>query len=434
MSKEKRVYVSEIKKGPVFLQGWVHELRDLAKIKFVLLRDISGIVQCIIKDKKLFKKFSDLSLESVVSIKGQAKEAKVKSSEITNHNLEVEIKDIELINKAEKLPILVAEKDKTITTDLSKRLDNRSLDLRKRRNLAIFKIRSMVTKAAEDFLTKEGFIQIHSPKIIGSASESGANVFKMSYFGKTAFLAQSPQFYKQAALVSGFDKVFEIGEVFRAEKHHTPRHLCEYTSLDFELSFIKDYEDVMKVMEDLMIDILKRVKEECKEELFLFNVKIEIPKKPFPKISMKEAKRAIGIKSSDSEDLNDAEEKKLGDYIKKKYKTDFVFLTDFPWAVRPFYHYKKDKNTTASFDLLYKGLEITTGSQREHRYKILKEQAKDKKISEKDNLWYFEQFKYGVPPHGGTGTGIGRIVKQLLDIENLREVVLFPRDPERLSP
>lgn len=432
MELKKRVYVNEIKKGPVVLAGWVHNVRDLAKVKFILLRDMTGIVQCIMKDEKLFKKFSGLTLESVVALKGKVKSADVKSPDVTNNKVEIEIDDIDLISRAEKLPITVTEK--AITTSLPKRLDYRYIDLRKPKIKAIFKVRSIVTKAAEDFLTDKGFIQIHTPKLMGTPSESGANVFKASYFDKIVFLAQSPQFYKQAALVGGFDRVFEIGEVFRAEKHHTPRHLCEYTSLDFEMAFIKDYEDVMGIMEDLMITILKRVKEKCKDELSIFNIKVDIPKKPFPRISMKEAKKVLGIKSPESEDLNDAEEEKLGEYIKKKYKTDFVFLIDFPWQVRPFYHYKKDKTTTASFDLLYKGLEITTGSQREHRYKILKEQAKDKGVSEKDNPWYFEQFRYGVPPHGGSGTGIGRIVKQLLGLDNLREAVLFPRDPERILP
>ncbi len=430
MDISKRILIKEAlgKEGKeIIIGGWAQEIRTLGKIAFIILRDNSGTLQITILDKALIKKLDSLTKESVILAKGKMQKGKQKSGA-----LELILKDLEVLTTAEKLPIEFLDKD--IETGLDKRLDYRYLDLRNPKTQAIFKIRSVVTKASEDFFTNSGFMQIHTPKILGSASESGANVFELAYFNKKAFLAQSPQFYKQAALVSGLDKVFEIGEVFRAEKHHTTRHLCEYTSLDFEIAFIKNYEDIMNIMEDLMIFILKTIKEECKDELKLFDAKVEIPKKPFPRITMREAKKAIKISSPDSEDLNDKEEIILADYIKKKYKHEFVFLTEFPFAVRPFYHMLKDKNTTFSFDLLYKGLEITTGAQREHRYSILKKQAKEKGVSEKDNPWYFEQFKYGVAPHGGMGTGIGRIVKQILNLENLRETVMFPRDPERISP
>jgi aspartyl-tRNA synthetase len=438
MEKEKRVYVSEVKKGPVFLQGWVHELRDLAKIKFLLLRDVSGIVQCIVKDEKLFAEFSKITLESVVSIKGEAKSAIVKSPEVTDKTIEIDIKDIELISKADALPIPVMEKG--VETTLPNRLDNRFLDLRKPKNLLIFQIETEVLMAMRDFCIKNGFLELCSPKLQSAAAESGAEMFSVDYFGKKAYLAQSPQFYKQMAMLSGFEKVFEIAPVFRANPSHTTRHDTEFTMVDIEVGFINSVEDIMKLEEKWIQYILKQVKEKFGKRIKeVFNVDVNVPKIPFPRITMDEAHkivRSAGIKVDDESDLDSEGEKILGEYALKKLNHEFVFLTGFPWKVRPFYHMKSEDNpkVTKSYDLIWKGLEITTGAQREHRHDKLVAQAKEKGIGLEPIKWYLDMFRYGAPPHGGFGLSPTRVVMQILNLPNVREATFAPRDTERLTP
>jgi len=425
----KRVYskdaLSKKEGSEVTVGGWAEEVRDLGNLVFVVLRDKTGKIQ--LTAKKGMAGFEDLKVlprESVLMAVGSLAKGKQKSGA-----KELLIEEFEILNKAQ-VPLPIEFMGKGVETDLSKRLDYRCIDLRNPKVEAIFKVRSKVEVLATEFFVKNGFLRIDSPKTMGVASESGANVFSFPYFNKTGFLAQSPQFYKQMVLAAGFDKVWELAPVFRAEKHHTSRHVCEYTSLDFEIAFVKDYEDVIGVTEDLLIYVLKGVKSECKEELELLGVKVEVPKKPFPRVTMAEA---IKLFKAKEDDLNDAEEAKLGEYVKKKFNHDFVFLTEFPWSVRPFYHMKLGKDKTYSFDLLFKGLEITTGAQREHRLDVLAKQAKEKGIHEVTDD-YLNAFKYGMPPHGGAGIGIGRIVKQALGLENIKEAILFPRDPERITP
>ena len=427
----KRIYSNEAlgKKGGsrIVVGGWAEEVRDLGKLVFIILRDREGKIQITAKDD-LAKKTRDLPRESVILAKGVIKEGKQKSGA-----KELLLEDFEILSKADTLPIEFLGKG--VETDLSKRLDYRFIDVRNPKISAIFKVRSVVEALATEFFVEKGFLRIDSPKILGAASESGANVFSFPYFDKTGFLAQSPQFYKQMALATGFDKVWELAPVFRAEKHNTTRHTCEYTSLDFEMAFIKDYGEVMDVLEELLVHVIKGVKAQCRDELELIGAKIDVPKRPFPRITMSEAVEIVkkmGAKVED-EDLNSAEEAMLGEYVKKKYKHDFVFLTEFPWSVRPFYHMKLGKGKTCSTDLLFKGLEITTAAQREHRYDVLAKQAKEKGIQEVTKE-YLDSFKYGMPPHGGGGTGIARVVKQILNLENIREAILFPRDPERIVP
>jgi aspartyl-tRNA synthetase len=436
--KQERVYVNDVKKGQVFIEGWIHEIRDLAKIKFILLRDMTGVVQCIIKDEKLMKKFSDLSVESVISINGEAKPAQVKSPEVSQKEIEVEIKEFEIISKAEKLPINIHDKD--VETGFAKRLDYRYLDLRNPKNLLIFKIETDVLKAMRDFCIKTGFLELCSPKFQSAAAESGAEMFSVDYFGKKAYLAQSPQFYKQMAVISGFERVFEIAPVFRANPSHTTRHDTEFTMFDAEIGFINSFEDVMHWEEQWLAYILEQIKEKYGKQIKeVFNIDLVVPKIPFPRITMEEAHKIIreaGIKVGEDSDLDAEGEKALGDYIQKKYKHEFVFLTLFPWKVRPFYHMRPKDNprVTNSFDLLWKGLEITTGAQREHRHDILIKQAKEKKISEKPIQWYLDMFKYGAPPHGGFGLSPTRVVMQMLNLPNVREATFAPRDTERLTP
>jgi len=431
MENKDRTYIKDIKKGPVFLEGWIHEIRDLAKIKFILLRDVSGIVQCIIKDEKLMKKFSEISVESVISIQGEAKPAQVKSPEVSRNEVEIEVKDFEIINKAQEPPIQVLEKG--ITTALPKRLDYRFLDLRKPRNLAIFKVRSEVNKALRDFFYKEGFIEMQTPKIVGMGAEGGATMFKLDYFGKKAFLSQSQQLYKQMLNIAGFDKVYEIGPTFRAEKSHTTRHISEFTHIDVEFSFIKDEDDVNKLQERLLVYVLEHVKKNCEKELKLLNVNIEIPKIPFPRIKYSEGLKLLEKAGIKAKEIGQEEEIKLGEIIKNKFKTEVYFITKMPTKDVKFYC-MRDGDEARYSDLEFKNNEISSGGQREHRYEVLIKQIKEQKLNPKDFEYYTEPFKYGVPPHGGFGMGCDRLVQFILNIENIREAVLFPRDTERLLP
>lgn len=424
------VHVAKIKPSDsgksILLQGWVQEIRDIGKLKFIVLRDVSGVIQVTAHKEttpaSVFSQISKIPKESVVVIEG-----KVKKSKQAPGGREVEPEKITLVSEAEQpLPIDISERSKT---ELPKRLDYRWLDLRRPSTATIFKIRSAFLKLATDWFSKEGFIQINSPKITVVGAEGGAEMFNLMYFSKPAFLAQSPQLYKQETQ-SAFEKVFEIGSCYRAEPHHTPRHLCEFTGLDFEISFIKDENDIMRVCEKMLHDIIKKLSDECKDELKLLKVKVKIPKIPFTKITHSEALKITKKKEFDPE-----AERKISDYVLKKYKSEFVWITNYPWEKKPFYTMKeKTGKFGRDFDLLFKGLEIVTGSQREHRYNTLLKQAKDKKMSATGFKSYFDYFRYGVPPHGGLGLGIDRFIKQLLNLENIREAVLFPRDPERLLP
>jgi len=432
-----RSYIKDVKEGKkALIKGWVQEVRNVGKIKFLLLRDVSGIIQGVVADKSLFDKVP--SLESVVEIEGKIKSAKIKSEDVTRKDIEIDVEKLEVLNEAETPPIQVMEKG-GITTDLSTRLDNRWVDLRKPKNLLIFKIWTFMEKAMREYWDKNNFIQIYSPKLMGAPSESGAELFSVDYFGKKAYLAQSPQFYKQMAMASGFEKIFEIGPVFRANPSHTARHDTEFTMIDMELSFINSHEDVMKVEEEWIHYFLERIKEEYGEEIKkVFGVDIVVPSLPFPRLTMEEAQKLLKKKGyKGPKDNLDAEgEKLLFEIVKEKFNHDFIFVTEYPWSARPFYHMKKEgtKDITKSFDLVWRGIEVTTGAQREHRYKILKEQAKDKKIDLKLIENYLNFFRYGCPPHGGFAISPTRFLMLMLGIKNVREVTFLPRDTQRLNP
>jgi aspartyl-tRNA synthetase len=329
--------------------------------------------------------------------------------------------------------------NKNVVSSLDKELDYRFLSLRRQNISAIFKIESTVTNSIGRFFEKEGFYSIHSSKIVSQATEGGANVFPVIYFDKTAYLAQSPQFYKQMMMAAGFEKVFEIGPVFRAEPHHTTRHLTEYTSVDIEMSFIKSYEEIMRVMEGMMVNIYSDVMKDNKPELKLLGITLKVPKTPFPQVSVREAQKILatyGKTSKEGEDLDPEGERIIGKHVEDTTGSQFFFLTRFPWEVAQFYHMRddKDKSVTYRADLIFKGLEITTLAQREHRYDVLVSQAKDKGLDPEKFRFYLDFFRYGVPPHGGSGTGLERIVKQMLNLENVAEATLLPRTPDRLVP
>lgn len=429
-----RTYVSEVKAGhEVTLKGWVHELRLMSKMAFVLLRDNSGIVQCVVKDKDV----SNLTLESVVEIKGKSKAAKVKAEGVRD-DVEVDVSEIIILSKAEKLPIQVNEK--TTTTDLSKRLDYRWLDLRKPEHLLVFKIWTYMEEAMREYWLNNGYTQIYTPKFMSAASESGAELFEVKYFDQKAYLAQSPQFFKQMAMSAGFDKIFEIAPAFRANPSNTSRHDTEFTMIDIEISFINSEEDVMNEEEKWIAYFLKKVKEKYGEEIKkIFGVEVVVPKTPFPRITMAEALSVLkkkDYKPSEEGDLDAEGEKLLCNYIKEKYGHEFVFVKEYPISVRPFYHMRQENNSklTKSFDLIWKGIEITTGAQRENRVDILERQAKEKGINPKSIKTYLDFFRYGCPPHGGCALSPTRLLTIMLNLGNVREATFLPRDMKRLNP
>jgi len=414
----------------VKVSGFVQVRRDQGGIKFFVVRDVTGTVQVVFLKGagEVFNKAGEVSLESVVSVEGLVKEEKQAPG-----GFEVSAESLEILSKAEpELPIPILEEKSGEPTDITKRLDWRWIDLRKEENLKIFRVWTELEKGFRSYYDQQGFIQIYTPSLMGTASETGADVFKLQYFEGEAYLAQSPQFYKQMAQASGFEKVFCVGPVFRAEPSFTSRHMTEFTGWDFEISYIDSHLDVMSVEENLIVSGFTQLKKTVLPDL-------EIPSTPFPRITMEEAKEKLskaGIKAGRKFDISGEEEIEICKIIKEETGHDFVFVTDWPVEARPFYHmrYEDNPSLTKSFDLLYKGLEITTGSQREHRYDVLISQAKEKGMSVESLSDYLNFFKFGCPPHGGAGIGPGRLVMKILDIPSVKEVTFLPRDVRRLKP
>ncbi len=433
-----RILIKNLKENvgkEVLLKGWLQEIRNLNKIKFLILRDRTGDIQTVAfkgeTEDESFEAINDITKESVVEIIGIVKENKQ-----SQWGLEIGINKIKLLSKS-KVPLPIDNTDKS-NTNIDKRLDFRFLDTRNLKHQAIFKVRSKIVKILTNFFDSEGFVNINTPKMTTLGVESGADLFNVDYFGTPIYLSQSPQIYKQMFMNGGFERVYEIAPVFRAEKSHTSRHLTEFTGIDFEMAFIKDEKDVMSVAEKMFINLITNLKQECADELKLLEIDHKIPDK-IPRITMQEAKKLLagkGKKYSEDDDLDSEGEQLLGQIVKEKYDSEFVFVTNYPWAVRPFYHMKPEDNPkgTKSFDLIFSGVEICTGAQREHRFDILKAQAKEKGLNLEEMEKYSEIFRYGVPPHGGIGFGLDRITQRLLNLDNVREAVLLPRDPERKMP
>ena len=434
----KRVYANEVAKyhnKKVLVQGWVQETRDFGGIRFIILKDRSGYTQITLPKKvvpkDVYNVVENLTKESVIYVWGTAKKsAKAKVGS------EVIPEKIEIVSLA-KAPTPIDTSGK-IESDLAKRLDHRFLDVRNKKSIALFTIRSKMFKACVEYFDLNRFMNINTPKITTIGVESGAELFEVNYFGRKAYLAQSPQIYKQMFVVAGFERVYEIAPVYRAEKSHTAQHLTEFIGIDFEQGFIESEQDVMDTVEGLIKHILKRVKEECEEELELWDRSVKIPKK-IPRITMREAKEILaekGLRLPDEEDLNLEAQKILAEYFMEKEHAELVFVYYYPWAVRPFYHMKpeQDPSVTKSFDLLWNGIEVATGAQREHRYEVLKKQAEEKGVNFDAMKVYAEIFQYGCPPHGGTGLGLDRLLEAFMKLPNIREGILLPRDPERLTP
>ncbi|MEK6973748.1 MAG: aspartate--tRNA(Asn) ligase [Nanoarchaeota archaeon] len=434
-----RYYAKDITKDLdkkfVILKGWIHELRELGNLKFLVLRDGSGFVQVTIIKKNVreerFKEVGKLPRESVIEIQGQVS----KSKEAPN-GIEVIMQDFKVLSLSKAvLPLEVTEKTPAMP---QQRFDFRSIDLRKPRNHAVFVIESKLIEGMIEYLNANDFIQVFTPCIMGSASESGAEVFKIDYYGKKAFLRQDPQLHRQLTIAGGFEKIYDLGPSWRAEASHTTKHLCEHRTIAVETAFIDDEVDIIRLEENLVIAALKKVNKECKEELKFFDVKLKVPEVPFPELRLSQVYQILAKRGKEiyGQDLDAEAEKIMHDYVKKKYNSEFYFFNRFPFKIKPFYVMRVDNEQewARSIDLYYNGVELSSGGQREHRYDILMEQVKEKGISPESVEWFTKFFQYGVCPHGGFALGIERITKQLLNLENIRDAVLFPRDPERLLP
>lgn len=429
-------YTNEIKTGEVVLSGWINKIRDLGRVKFIILRDCEGIAQItfkkgIIKDT-LFEVIKGLGQEDIISVRGN-----VIKRENAPQGVEVIPNEVDVVNKAIRpLPIDISGK---IESNLDVRLDWRVLDLRRPETTAIFKVQAKIVEAMMKFLNEKRFLQVFTPCLMGTASESGSEVFPVVYFEKNAFLRQDPQLHRQLLIAAGFEKIYDLGPNWRAEPSHTPRHLCEYRACAVEFAFMLNESDIMRIEEELIIAALKTVRKECQKELYLLGKEVSIPSTPFPEFKFPEVYDILeefGKKIEYGEDYDRESENILSRYVKEKYGNDFFFVNRFPYKVKPFYVMKVDENPqwARSVDMIYKGLEQSSGGQREHRYKKIIQQIKEKQMNVNSLDWFTKFFKYGVPPHGGFCLGIERFVKQLLDLKNIREGVLFPRAPERLLP
>ncbi len=423
--------IGEIKEGKVEIQGFIENLRDKKHMQFVVIRDISGKVQVtVVKDEKpeIAEVFSHATLESTVKVVGVA----VANEYVKLGGIEIIPDYVELTSKAEALPI-------GPESSIDQRLDYRWLDLRQEKNILTFQVQTAMTKALREFLLKNHFIEIHTPRLISAASESGSEVFEVKYFDRKAYLAQSPQFYKQMAMGSGFERVFDCGPVFRAEKSRTKKHTTEFTGFDLEFSYINDFDDVMKMEENMLTYMLSEVKQSYGDKIKeVFGVDVVVPKLPFPRMKLKDVYKQLekryGYKVDDKEkvDLTTEGEQLCARLAKDMFDHEFLFVTDFGPEKRAFYHMRKD-GIPQGYDLIWKGIEITTGAQREHRYEILKAQAEEKGLK-KDVEFYLEFFKYGMPPHGGFGVGIDRMTMVLLNLPSLKESMFIFRGPDRLTP
>jgi len=424
----------------VTIQGWLQTLRDQKKMQFLILRDRTGLVQVANyrpDNPELGDLISGLGTESALTVTGKVVENPV----VKLGGLEIQLQDLQVENDADTpLPFDPFDEENMPAIDF--RMDWRYLDLRRKQNLLFFQVESALEHAMREFWLKENFIEIHSPKIMGSPSESGAELFEVDYFEGKAYLAQSPQFYKQMAMAAGFERVFEVGPVFRADPSFTSRHMTEFTGLDMEMSWIETHEDVLAFTERWMQYSYQQVKEQYDDQIKeVFGVDIEVPEVPFPRMTMAEAYKILKdqgyqLPPERKGDLDPGGERAIADYVKKEYNHDFLYVIDWPISVRPFYHMRHPDNQelTRSFDLIAGGLEIATGAQREHRYEVLKTQALEKGLGLENIQFYLDFFRFGCPPHGGFGMGLSRLMMVLLKLSNIRESVYLFRGPNRLNP
>ena len=428
----KRTLIRELKpEEQSKISGWALKIRDTKYMVFIVLQDRSGKIQVSIDKKnneELVKKLEGVLASSILSFTGKM----VLSEYVKDGGKEFLPEDLEILSRSDALPL-----DETASIDT--RLDYRWIDLRSEKNNLMLKVQAKFVEGMREFLLNNDFTEIHTPKLIGAASESGSEVFEVKYFDRLAYLAQSPQFYKQMAIASGLERVFELAPSFRAENSNTNRHATEFTSLDLEFAYINDYQDVMDMEEDLLIAGLTKVKEAYGKDIKeLFGEEVIVPKKPFPRIKLQDLYQELNtrygyqIPDTDIGDMNAETEKLTSKYAMEVYNSEFIFVTDFAKTKRAFYHMRKN-DVPEGFDLIWRGMEITTGAQREHRYDVLKSQAEEKGLG-KDIEFYLEFFRYGCPPHGGFAIGIDRLTMLLLGIPSIKEEMFLFRGPSRLTP
>lgn len=444
-----RTYIADIRQHleeEILITGFVDSFRDGRAMAFIVLKDVTGKVQVTVEKENhpdMLEELAKISPDSVITIKGVAKA----SEYVKMGGLEVYPDFVQVDSVAATLPIVrdsvaATKKKKAIErSSVDQRNDFRWIDLRSDRNLLMFQVQTEMVRAMRDFLLRENFLEIHTPKLIASASESGSDVFEVDYFDRKAYLAQSPQFYKQMSMAAGFERVFEVGPVFRAEKSYTSKHTTEFTGFDLELSYITSYRDVMKLEEDLLRNMLAQLEEKFGEkivEVFGEECKITVPSAPFPVIKLAdlyvELEKEYGLVVEDSEkgDLTTEAERLSFEWVQKKHNHEFLFVTDFAQDKRAFYHMRDENGVPQGYDLIWRGTEITTGAQREHRYEVLKQQAEDKGMGE-DIQFYLEFFRYGCPCHGGFGLGVDRLTMLLFGTHINESMFLF-RSPKRLTP
>lgn len=440
-----RTYIADVRGGQqVKIQGFVENLRDGKSMAFLVIKDITGVMQVTVEKEKVpqvAEDVSQLTLDSVVTVIGQA----VENEYVKLGGIEVLPEEILIESLAEALPINRKEipatkKRKAVErSSIDQRIDYRWVDLRTEENQMLFKVQTCLVAAMREFLLQRNFLEIHTPKLIGAASESGSEVFEVKYFDRNAYLAQSPQFYKQMAMASGLERIFEVGPVFRAEKSFTSKHTTEFTGFDLEFSYIESFRDVMKMEEELLTYALSVVKEKYGEDIErLFGLPLVVPTTPFPVVTLRELydglEKDFGYVVDESEkgDLTTEAEKLSYEWVKKHYDHEFLFVTDYSAEKRAFYHMRDENGVPQGYDLIWRGVEITTGAQREHRYDVLKKQAEEKGLAE-DVKFYLEFFRYGCPPHGGFGLGVDRLTMLLLGM-GIKEVMFLFRGPNRLTP
>ena len=427
--------------GPTTVSGWVDTVRDQKKVQFVVLRDESGAVQLVNPRKTddegqvvaddLSTTISGLSQGSFITVTGELKH----DERVKLGGIEVKLSGIEVLSHA------IPETPIAADSSLDKRLDWRFLDLRNPKQNLIFRIQTTFEHALRTYWIEHDFIELHTPKLMASASESRAELFEVDYFDTKAYLAQSPQFFKQMAQSAGFGKIFEVGPAFRADPSFTSRHATEFTSIDAEISWIDSHEDVMKLHEELMVAGFSAVKEKHGDEIkALFDVEVTVPTTPFPRIPLAEAKEIVKARGyevpREDDDMDPEGERQIAAYVKETYGHEFVFLTDYAASIRPFYHMRHEDNPglTNSYDLIFNGTEISTGAQREHRVDVLIEQMKDKGMEPEELDFYLDFFRYGAPSHGGFGMGLARVLMLMLHQTSIREVTYLFRGPTRLLP
>lgn len=436
--------------GPVTVAGWVETVRDQKKVQFVILRDESGAAQLVNPATRelapadeapaegpgsaialaLTEKISALAHGSFVRVTGELKH----DERVKLGGLEVKIGSLEVVTEALETPIAA-------DSHLDKRLDWRFLDLRQPKQNLIFRVQTTFLHALRNVWVEKGFIEVQTPKLMASASESRAELFQLEYFETTAYLSQSPQFFKQMAQSAGFGGIFEVGPAFRADPSFTSRHATEFTSIDTEFSWIDSHEDVMALHEELIVAGFQAVADKHGDEIReLFGVEITVPARPFPRIPLAEAKQIVAdhgyvIPRADA-DMDPEGERRISQYVREALGHEFVFLTDYASSIRPFYHmrHEGDPSLTNSYDLIFNGVEISTGAQREHRVEVLEAQAREKGLEPEELSFYLDFFRYGVPPHGGFGMGLARVLMLMLGESSIRETTYLFRGPTRLLP